>query len=200
MERLFEGKEQIESALRRLNEKMVYAQLTPLALVSCGGAALNVMGLIARSTTDVDIVAIADIRPSGKVSIHLDVSLPRGFKVLVDEVGAELSLEKNWLNFGPSSLLSMGLPKGLMERAVKKRYGECLIVFFISRFDQIHLKIYAAMDVKAGERHLSDLLDLGPTIDETSAAAKWLLKRKTSASFKRKLKQVLERIGYEDLA
>lgn len=50
------------------------------------------------------------------------------------------------------------------------------------------------------ETHLGDLMDLEPTGAEARAAAVWLLRRKTSADFRRKLKQVLERIGHEDLA
>lgn len=43
-------------------------------------------------------------------------------------------------------------------------------------------------------------MDLEPTEAEAQTAVAWLLGRKTSADFRRKLKQVLERIGYEELA
>jgi len=63
------------------------------------------------------------------------------------------------------------------------------------------LKIYATMDPKTRlETHLGDLLDLEPTEAEAQAAADWLLSRKTSPAFRRKLKQVLDRIGHEKLA
>ena len=44
------------------------------------------------------------------------------------------------------------------------------------------------------------VMDLEPTEAEAQTAVAWLLGRKTSADFRRKLKQVLERIGYEELA
>jgi hypothetical protein len=50
------------------------------------------------------------------------------------------------------------------------------------------------------ETHLGDLLDLEPTEAETQAAVDWLLRRKSSPAFRRKLKQVLDRIGHEKLA
>jgi len=37
----FAGKLAIEAALKKLNARMVYHQFAPVALVSCGGAALN---------------------------------------------------------------------------------------------------------------------------------------------------------------
>ncbi len=40
----FSGKQGIEEALKRLNAKMVYAGIEPVALVSCGRASLNLMG------------------------------------------------------------------------------------------------------------------------------------------------------------
>jgi hypothetical protein len=71
----------------------------------------------------------------------------------------------------------------------------------LGRLDQIHLKIYATMDPKTRlEIHLGDLLELAPTEAEARAAVKWLFSRKTSAAFRRKLREVLDRIGHENLA
>ena len=196
----FSGRKAIESALKKLNAKMVYGQIEPVALVCCGGAALNIMGLIARSTNDVDIVAVAEVKKSGKVAIHMGEPLPKRFRELVAEIGVELGIREDWLNFGPSPLRKFGLPPGLQGRLTKRVYGPCLTVFYISRFDQIHFKIYATMDPKAGTRHLADLLDLEPTADESRAAAKWMLSRKTSKPFRSKLAEVLERIGHEQIA
>jgi len=50
------------------------------------------------------------------------------------------------------------------------------------------------------ETHLGDLMDLEPTEAEARAAVDWLLKRKTSADFRCKLKQILDRIGHAKLA
>ena len=108
---------------------------------------------------------------------------------------------EEWLNFGPAPLMEFGLPEGLETRLKRISYGPCLALHLIGRLDQIHLKLYAAMDPKTRiETHLGDLMDLEPTEAEAQTAVAWLLGRKTSADFRRKLKQVLERIGHEELA
>lgn len=117
------------------------------------------------------------------------------------EVGRELGIKEEWLNFGPAPLVAFGLPRGFEQRLKRKSFGRCLALHLIGRLDQIHLKIYAAMDPKTRlETHLGDLLDLEPTEVEAKAAVAWLVSRKTSPAFRRKLKEVLERIGHEKLA
>jgi hypothetical protein len=199
--RPFSGKKGIEEALKRLNAKMVYAGMEPVELVSCGGASLNLLGWVSRSTSDVDIICAARVGAKGKVTLQPDETLPPQFTEFVAEVGRELNLKPEWLNFGPAPLVAFGLPPGLERRLKRKSFGRCLALHLISRLDQIHLKIYATMDPKTRlETHLGDLLDLEPTEAEAQAAVEWLLSRKTSGAFRRKLKQVLDRIGHEKLA
>jgi hypothetical protein len=162
---------------------------------------LNLMGLVSRSTSDVDILCAAQVVAKGKVRLLPGTTLPSRFADLVAEVGHELGIKEEWLNFGPAPLLDFGLPPGLETRLKRKSYGRCLALHVISRLDQIHLKLYATMDPKTRiEIHLGDLMDLEPTKAEARAAVDWLLNRKTSADFRRKLKQVLDRIGHEELA
>ena len=197
----FSGKSGIVEALKRLNAKMVYSDLEPVELVSCGGASLNLMGLVSRSTSDVDIICVAEVRAKGKVHLLAGTTLPVRLTELIAEVGRELGLKEEWLNFGPAPLMDFGLPHGLEMRLKRKSYGRCLALQVVSRLDQIHLKLYAAMDPMTRiETHLGDLMDLEPTEAEARAAVDWLLERKTSADFRRKLKQVLDRIGHEKLA
>lgn len=190
----------IEEALKRLNEQMVYAGLEPVELLSCGGASLNLMGLISRSTGDVDIISVVQV-VEGAVRFLEQTTLPPQFSELVARVGGELGIKEEWLNFGPAPLLVFGLPEGLAARLERRSYGKCLTLHVISRFDQIHLKLYAVMHPgPRTETHLGDLMDLEPTEEEARAALKWLLDRKTSTDFRRKLKAVLDRIGHERLA
>lgn len=197
----FSGKSGIEEALKRLNAKMVYAGLEPVELVSCGGASLNLMGWVSRSTSDVDILCTARVGAKGRVQFLAGTTLPARLMELIAEVGRELGLKEQWLNFGPAPLMEFGLPHGVEKRLTRKSYGRCLALQVISRLDQIHLKLYATMDPKSRiETHLGDLMDLEPTEAEARAAVDWLLKRKTSADFRRKLKQILDRIGHAKLA
>jgi len=197
----FFGKSAIEEALKRLNAKMVYAGLEPVELVSCGGASLNLMGWVSRSTSDVDIICVLQVVGTGEVRPLSGTTLPYKFTGLIAEVGSDLGLEEKWLNFGQAPLMEFGLPYGLETRFKRMSYGPCLALHLIGRLDQIHLKLYAAMHPKTRiETHLGDLMDLEPTEAEVQAAVGWLLARKPSVDFKRKLKQVLDRIGHEKFA
>lgn len=200
-EQTFSGKHGIEEALKRLDAKMTYAELEPLELVSCGGASLNLMGWVSRSTSDVDIICPVRVDADGRVSLQTDRPLPPRFFDLVGEVGRELGLKEDWLNLGPAPLVKFGLPPGLESRLKRRRFGKSLALHLLGRLDQIHLKIYATMDPKTRlEIHLGDLLELAPTEPEARAAVEWLFSRKTSAAFRRKLREVLDRIGHESLA
>jgi hypothetical protein len=122
----FSGKSDIEEALRRLNAKMVYAEMDPIELISCGGASLNLLGLVSRSTTDVDIICAAKVDMADRVHFVPAVMLPPEFDELVAEVGRELGLKEQWLNFGPAPLVDFGLPRGLAGRLKRRSYGRCL--------------------------------------------------------------------------
>ena len=197
-------KKQIDEALERLNQRMFYQQMESIGIVVCGAAALVARNLVSRSTSDVDILALADLRSRGRteVSFLQEKELPDKLIELISDVGNELHIRQDWLNFKAISVFQYGLPPGIEKRLERKKYGECLTVFFLTKHDQIHLKLLAALDPEQGERHLSDLLDLQPQ-DENStvkAAVGWLLNRKVSTDYKRKLKQVLDRIGHERIA
>ena len=168
----------------------------PIHVVVCGGAALIAAGLVSRATQDVDVIALLRVNQAD-VEISEAKSLPADVKRLVAEIGIESGIREDWLNFDASPLIAFGFPPSMRTRLIKKSYGICLTVYFISRFDQVHFKMYAAMDPKDGTRHLGDLLDLKPRENEVRAAISWLLGRKASPEFKAALCQVLERIGYE---
>jgi len=197
----FSGKSGIEKALNRLSAKMAYAGLEPVELVSCGGAALNLMGWVSRSTSDVDVLCVIQLEGGGMARLLSESTVPSKFAELVAEVGFDLGLDEAWLNFGPAPLMEFGLPDGLETRLTRVSYGPCLALHLIGRLDQIHLKLFAVMDPNTRiETHLGDLLDLEPTEAEARAAAAWLLNRKTSGDFRRKLQQALDRIGHEHVA
>lgn len=88
---------------------------------------------------------------------------------------------------------------GLQQRLTLHRYGTRLWIGFISRRDQIFLKLHAAVD-RDGGRHLQDLLDLRPTADELLDAAKWTRTQDPSEAFKMLLGNMLKHLGHENLA
>lgn len=68
---------------------------------------------------------------------------------------------------------------------------------FISRLDQIHLKVYAAAD-RAGY-HVDDLLALHPRPDEILMAARWCAQQDPSEGFDAILRDMLRKLGFADV-
>jgi hypothetical protein len=193
------GIENLERALKLLAGRLDLAQAEPIRLVVCGGSALIAQGLISRTTRDIDVVALMD-------SDHCLISpapLPESLMKAVKEVARDLGLADDWINNGPSSgeggLFQLGLPEGLADRLDERVYGPRLTVCFIGRIDQIHFKLYAAVDRWDGT-HLDDLLSLAPSDAELEAAARWAMTHDVSEGFRMILKDMLRQIGHESVA
>lgn len=187
----------VELAFRSLAVRLDENRAEPIELVVCGGSALIMTGLITRTTRDVDIVAL--IREG---ILCAPEPLPQPLLLAVREVAEDLNLPANWLNNGPSrdegGLFQMGLPKGFADRLKRKSYSRRLAVHFIDRIDQIHFKLFAAVD--RGGYHLNDLHALKPTPDEVEAAARWTMTHDVSDGFATVLQQLLRSIGYANVA
>ncbi len=160
-------------------------------LVVIGGSALLVRGLVERATQDVDVVALAS--PDG---LRSAATLPRELIVAVQRVARDFDVSDDWLNSGPADMLRFGLPAGFESRWETRSYGPALRVRWASRFDQIHFKLYAAVD-QAG-KHLRDLEALAPTSDELIAAARWTRQHDPSEGFLSALIEALRYFGVED--
>lgn len=190
--------EQFEEAFQLLNGRLALAEAPPYRLVVCGGTALLAMGLATRVTRDVDIVALAD----NKGVLVDPAPLPEPLVKEANEVQGDLGLPDNWLNNGPSSgdggLFRFGLPLGFAERLNWQSFGENLSVGFISRFDQIHFKLYAAVD-QFGGYHADDLYSLNPTDEEILAAVAWSRTHDPSKGYFTSLKRFLQEFGYGHL-
>ena len=99
-----------------------------------------------------------------------------------------------------ASELEAGLPDGFVERLQERVYGQCLTVYFISRIDQIHFKLFAAVDQKnpySVSHHLDDLRHLSPTKNEIEDAARWVVIQDSSVEFHRSLSDLLQEEGYD---
>jgi hypothetical protein len=188
----------LDEALRLLESRLRMKDSGPLRLVVCGGSALIAAGLIARATQDVDIVALMD----GREQLVDPHPLPRVLLEAASEVGQILGLKDDWLNNGPSrgegGLFQMGLPEGFVSRLSKKNYGGNLTVYFAGREDQIHFKLYAAVD--RGGYHIADLLALNPEENELTRAAQWAMTHDVSPGFREVMKNLLKELGYGQVA
>lgn len=185
------NQEAAERVLRALGEQLDAGEES-FELVVIGGSGLLVLGLIERATRDVDLVAL-------RVGADLEnpEPLPGPLREARDRVARDLSLPQHWLNSGPASLLDFELPTGFLERVESRHYGDHLTVHFASRFDQIHFKLYAAVDAGPG-KHSQDLEALAPTPEELLQAARWTRTHDPSAGFEEVLRRVLAHYGVDD--
>jgi Nucleotidyltransferase of unknown function (DUF6036) len=180
-----------EQVLAALGEQLAAAG-ERYELVIIGGSGLLALGIIERSTRDVDILALRSGEELGSAK-----PLPEQLQAARDRVARDFSLPEEWLNAGPTDLLDFGLPEGFLERLQRRDYGEGLTVHLASRYDQIHFKLYALVDQGPG-KHEDDLRALQPTDEELLAAARWARTHDTSEPFAAILGQVLSHLGVED--
>ena len=169
----------------------------PLGFVVCGGTALSALGLVMRTTRDVDVLGTV-LETQNKRTIQRITKFPEWLVEAANKVGRDFDLQENWLNLGPASQVESGLPEGFEKRLVKKVYGQYLTVYFISRLDQIHFKLYAAVDQNG--YHVQDLFALKPTEIEMEMAANWVITQDVSEVFKALLKDFLETHNHGSVA
>jgi hypothetical protein len=172
-------------------------QLTALnqsfELVVIGGSGLLALGLIERSTRDIDVLALRAGDELGSAE-----PLPVALEAARDRVARDFSLPTEWLNPGPTALLEFGLPEGFLKRLERRDYGASLTVYFASRYDQIHFKLYALVDQGPG-KHEADLRALSPTEVELLAAARWSTSHDPSEGYAQVLRNVLTDFGVDDV-
>ena len=183
-------REALEEALATLGA-VLQEQRTPYELLAVGGSGLLLLGLINRPTGDLDVIALLQRGVFEKLE-----SLPEPLQVAADQVGEALGLDDRWLNTGPSSLMDLGLPRGLEHRLVTRQYGG-LCLHLPSREDQICFKLYAAVDRGPDDKHYEDLKILEPTRDELIVGARWTVTHDISEGFRQMLKDCLASLGVE---
>jgi hypothetical protein len=186
------GRTQLETALRALGELLV-ARGLHYEVVLIGGGNLILRELVTRPTTkDLDLLGswtttgVEPMRP-----------VPEQFQAAVLDVARTYGLANDWINFGPASLLDLGLPAGFLGRLERRDYGG-LVTWLAGRFDMICFKLYAAADQGPRSRHLQDLEELAPDPDELLTAARWSLTHDPSPGYRSALVETLRRLGVGD--
>jgi len=185
----------LNNILSALNEHLSFSQCPLTELVVCGGSALNALGLIERTTRDIDVLAL--MRHGELVKC---IKFPDYLNQAIAKVAEDFNLPEGWINSGPASLIDFGPPEGFIKRLHPVNYGKFLKIYFIDRIDQIYFKLYAATDHGPASRHFQDLVKLEPKSDEISGAAAWLLEQDASVEFRNELRQCLLIMGFKDAA
>lgn len=184
--------EETDHLLSALGEQLA-ALRQRFELVVIGGSGLLALGLIERSTRDVDLLALRAGKELGSAK-----PLPAVLEAARDQVARDFSLPADWLNPGPTDLLEFGLPEGFIDRLEHRDYGDYLTAYFASRYDQIHFKLYALVDQGPG-KHEADLRALSPTEEELLAAARWSTSHDPSDGYAQLLRDVLIHLGVDDV-
>ena len=196
---MFRDQKDIETILSALGEQLESSSVEPIELLVCGGSALIFLGLAQRTTKDVDILAYVKKTEAGDISFIKATPLKEEFIAAAKKVARDFNLPENWINTGPTSAVDLGLPDRLMERATTREFGRKLTIHFLGRYDQIHFKLYAAVDQGAGV-HYEDLLTLKPTAEELEQAARWSMTHDVSEGYQQILKDLLNHMGYSNVA
>jgi hypothetical protein len=187
-------KEEIEHALTVLGRRMALDGASDMEVLCCGASALCVLGLLSRSTMDVDVLGVVvrdrDLDPCEVFPVEMERAIANA--------GLELGLADDWFNGSASRLLERGVPEGTLERSLahRKTFGPCLTVRFLDRRDQVALKLFASMDPVDGIRHLKDLEEISPEAAEIEHALDWMAGWESSAAFRAKLKTIVEGLGF----
>lgn len=185
--------------LMALSEQLKSEGVVKIEMVVCGGAALNILGYVQRTTNDVDVIAFVDKNENGSTSLVKAIPLNPALVAPAERVRRDFNLPENWLNAGPASVMDFGLPPGLMNRVETHTYGKNLIIHFLTRYDQIYFKLHAAVD-QSGGKHFDDLMALSPDAQELEEAARWTMTHDPSKGYREVLKDFLQKIGYQDVA
>lgn len=182
--------EQLEDALATLGE-VLEARGHRFEVVAIGGGGLLLLRVIERPTKDLDLVGVITER-----GLATAEPLPAPLQEACRDVAQLLGLAADWLNAGPTRLLDYGLPQGFLERVSTRSFGG-LLVHVADRIDQIHFKLYAAIDQGPRSKHFQDLLRLAPSADELLVAARWTRTHDTSDGFREHLREALSTLGVE---
>ena len=179
----------LEQALAALGQ-LLESRGHEYRLAAVGGGALLLLGLLDRPTNDLDVVTQAD--ESG-AAVSADPLAPP-LREAISDVARAFGLPENWVNPGPAALLDLGLPEGFADRAHIQRYG-ALEIRLADRLDQIHFKLYAAVDQGPRSKHFADLRAIEPTREELVSAARWARTHDPSEGFRAGLEAALEALG-----
>lgn len=179
--------------------ELLAAEGKEYAVVILGGAALNLLGIVQRTTTDVDILAFAtswsgDGAPAQARLHEPPEPIPEPLARAARTVARDLELDPDWLNSGPALQWRAGLPPGLETRLRWQRYAS-LWVGVVDRYDLVFFKLFAAADSSGPQSvHYQDLLALSPSNAELQVAAEWVREQDAAPEFGDLLDQVVAHV------
>ena len=162
------------------------------SLLIVGGAALNLRGLISRTTLDVDVVAIVDTTGRER-AFRTPEPMPPALEKAIASVSRDFGLSRDWMNTVVAAIWDQGVPDSLPDDIQWQAYGS-LEIGLVGRQTLISLKLYALIDQGKQSKHFKDLIELNPTDKELQVAASWVLKQDTSPVFRQFVNEAVEHV------
>ncbi len=123
--------------------------------IAIGGSALSIMGIINRTTQDLDLL-----------SFPIPPAIATASKVFAIHHG----IQNNWLNTGPIDLIR-SFPDNWRENLVPLYSGKSLVLKTLERQLFINVKFWAMCD---RARDIDDLLAMAPSSLELNKAVEWV--------------------------
>lgn len=183
----------LEAALSAVGE-LLAAEEADVAIVVVGGATLNLLRLVERTTNDVDVIAraLGPIGSAPPILVPPD-PLPDPLQRAIRRTSRDFGLAADWINTDVAKQWSQGLPPGLPDDVEWRRYGG-LRIGLVGRRTLIALKLFAAVDQSIRSVHAQDLVTLAPTDAELDQAAEWVLTQDASEHFPRLVAEMVEHV------
>jgi hypothetical protein len=178
--------EVLPQALQAVGD-LLEAEGARATIVVVGGATLNLLGLVERTTHDVDVIARVD---AGMTLVPPD-PLPPALQRAIARVARDFGLMDDWLNTMVARQWQQGLPPGLAQDVQWRSYG-ALDVGLVGRRTLIALKLFATADQSPRSVHAQDLLALAPSEAELREAAAWVITQDASPLFPEIVAKVVE--------
>ncbi len=177
----------IEELLIAVGE-LLEARGAGCSVVVVGGAALSLLGLVDRTTRDVDVVA----KKEAKTFLPPD-PLPQPLVSAIKTVARDFGLPEDWMNTQIASQWPQELPKFLFYHLEWRKYGG-LEVGIVGRPTLIALKLHAAVDRDMESVHYQDLIALRPTEAELSEAKRSVLTQDSGEEFPQLVDEVIAHV------
>lgn len=181
----------IEELLTALGQ-LLQAERYSCSIIIVGGASLNLLHLIERSTKDVDVVARAEKKGQRTEFVRPD-PLPLPLREGILRVARDFGLSEDWMNTQVATQWLHDLPEFLFRDIQWWKYGS-LDVGIVSRSTLIALKLHAAVDSDVESVHYQDVLKLAPTDAELEEARDVVISQDTGREFPRLLDEVISRV------
>lgn len=172
--------------------ELLQARGESIGIVVVGGASLNLLGLVSRTTSDVDVIATTERNEaSGAIQLHPPPHpLPTALQEAILTVARDFGLPRDWMNTEIAAQWRQGLPPWLSDDLAWRNYAG-LHVGLAGRRSLVALKLFAAVDQGPTSVHYQDLRALNPTPQELEEAADWVRTQDAAPEFSDMLDQVI---------